>query len=418
MRKTTPVSASLALTFFLASHASIPARAEDHNKPPHAKAQTGHRAVETRQAPGQVQRSTEMVRPGGASVTRSVEVNRAARIVEADTRVVGPRGATLERHVEVERSPYGIEREISSTRPGGASLERSVRVERYPVYIERDSFEYGPAWGIGGPPPAPRSTNFEFFFGPPVMAAPIMPGPVFMGPPVVEVVQPPPMIVAPTPFRTQTAPAVVVDPVNIEVQHLASNHAKSRQDACRNLGRMGDARAVVPLMERLKFDKDTHVREAAAWALGEIGDPRAALYLQRASIYDKKGPVRDEAKKAIARLEFEPSVATQVASSKLNGERPRANASQDPNVSQVKSTGTPVPPPPAPAAEGPVRANTRQSGSAPWPPKDQPMTTTRVPSRGSSSPVSRSTDPAPIVRQDSNDADPLSSPLPALDPPR
>jgi hypothetical protein len=144
-------------------------------------------------------------------------------------------------------------------------------------------------------------TSFGLFFGPPA------PPPVVFGPPLVTVVEPvpPPLVVVREPERYRVGvPVVEVDPVGVEVERLTSSwHGGSREDAARVLGRLGDARAVPPLMEKLRFDRDPDVRAASAWALGEIGDPRAAEYLERATVYDKKKGVREAAEKALLRLE-------------------------------------------------------------------------------------------------------------------
>ncbi len=55
-------------------------------------------------------------------------------------------------------------------------------------------------------------------------------------------------------------------------------------------------------MDRLKYDEDTDVREASAWALGAIGDPRSSAYLDRAAVYDKKQAVRNAASSALRRI--------------------------------------------------------------------------------------------------------------------
>lgn len=47
-----------------------------------------------------------------------------------------------------------------------------------------------------------------------------------------------------------------------------------RISAARTLGKIGDARAVEPLIQALKEDSDWSVRHEAVEALGEIGDAR------------------------------------------------------------------------------------------------------------------------------------------------
>ena len=400
------------LAYLSGGATNLGAASEEHHKQP-ARQNATRRTVEVRQTPGEVQRTVESVRPGGASVTRSVDINRAAGSVQADTRIVGPRGNTRERRVAVERTPFGVEREISIQRPGGSTLERSVVVERDPF---PEPMNYGPAWGMGGPPVAPRSTSFGFFFGAP--APPPIVAPVVIGAPLVEVVQPAPVVIAPAPYVVVT-PTPVIDPVNDEITHLSSFHAKSRRDACRYLGRLGDPRAVLPLMERLKFDKDTEVRQTAAWALGEIGDPRAAVYLQRASVYDKKDHVRDEAKKAMARLEVARTTELQVANAKMTGDGVPTTASPRGQIRTKLDPSTPPPPAPAPAPETSASTRPITRTKAPWPPATvtMPPRNSQTPNSGpsreaTSTPSELSAPPA------STESNPFADPLPPLEPPR
>ena len=54
----------------------------------------------------------------------------------------------------------------------------------------------------------------------------------------------------------------------------------TRWKAAESLGRLGDPRAVQPLIDTL-WDDDARVRLKAAWALGMLGDPKALGPLQR-----------------------------------------------------------------------------------------------------------------------------------------
>ncbi|WP_218080331.1 HEAT repeat domain-containing protein [Anthocerotibacter panamensis] len=47
-----------------------------------------------------------------------------------------------------------------------------------------------------------------------------------------------------------------------------------RRKAAEALGRIGDLRAILPLIDALDTE-DLYLRDAAAWSLGELGDPRA-----------------------------------------------------------------------------------------------------------------------------------------------
>jgi HEAT repeat protein len=61
-----------------------------------------------------------------------------------------------------------------------------------------------------------------------------------------------------------------------------------RWKAAESLARLGDNRAVDPLIDALS-DDDWRVRQKAAWALGQIGDPRALLPLRRALLHESEG---------------------------------------------------------------------------------------------------------------------------------
>ncbi|HEX8203388.1 MAG TPA: HEAT repeat domain-containing protein [Isosphaeraceae bacterium] len=258
---------------------------------------------------------------------------------ERETTITGPRGRTIQRQLKAERSPGSVNREIHIQRPAG-SFDRQVTVQRQPgtvvrsrsavvgresyvpgpsrTFVERDVYvpgptrtiverdvviERGPRFGpvvgvaapffglsIGAPPPPPP---------PPVV---VVPEPVYVEP------APPPVVVYNPPRRYQPAPppeAVVVDPVADALGRLRSGHDNSRRDGALTLGRLGDARAVPALRDRLRDDDEKEVRMAAAWALGEIGDPTAAVGLQRAALYDKKQEVRATAERAYRRLPLE-----------------------------------------------------------------------------------------------------------------
>ncbi|WP_447978186.1 HEAT repeat domain-containing protein [Candidatus Nitrospira bockiana] len=62
--------------------------------------------------------------------------------------------------------------------------------------------------------------------------------------------------------------------VEILIEYLNDDDWVVREAAADLLGKIGDVRAVEPLMERLRADKDTGVKELAVKALGLIGDAR------------------------------------------------------------------------------------------------------------------------------------------------
>ena len=62
--------------------------------------------------------------------------------------------------------------------------------------------------------------------------------------------------------------------VEILIEYLEDDDWVVREAAADTLGKIGDIRAVEPLMIRLRSDKDTGVKEHALKSLGLIGDPR------------------------------------------------------------------------------------------------------------------------------------------------
>lgn len=69
--------------------------------------------------------------------------------------------------------------------------------------------------------------------------------------------------------------------VEILLEYLDDDEWIVREAAADTLGKIGDVRAVEPLMERLRSDKDTGVKEHALKSLGLIGDSRPIeLYIE------------------------------------------------------------------------------------------------------------------------------------------
>src|SRR5262245_12814770 len=87
--------------------------------------------------------------------------------------------------------------------------------------------------------------------------------------------------------------------VEILIEYLEDDDWLVREAAADLLGKIGDVRAVVPLMKRLERDKDTGVKELAIKALGLIGDARPTqLYLEATPIR----PLRVYAMEALAKI--------------------------------------------------------------------------------------------------------------------
>ncbi len=87
--------------------------------------------------------------------------------------------------------------------------------------------------------------------------------------------------------------------VEILIEYLEDDDWLVREAAADLLGKIGDVRAVEPLMQRLEHDKDTGVKELAIKALGLIGDARPSrLYLDALPIR----PLRVYAIEALAKI--------------------------------------------------------------------------------------------------------------------
>lgn len=87
--------------------------------------------------------------------------------------------------------------------------------------------------------------------------------------------------------------------VEILIEYLEDDDWLVREAAADLLGKIGDVRAVEPLMKRLEQDKDTGVKELAIKALGLIGDARPTqLYLAAIPIR----PLRVYAMEALAKI--------------------------------------------------------------------------------------------------------------------
>jgi len=286
------------------------------------------------------------------------------QVVERDVKVTGPRGRTIERQVRTERGPGYVERQVDIKRPAG-EYRSDVIVERgprpgpqpafrggyeggrspRPIVVEEDVFiaplPPPPAWGWGW---GPSLSIGAPFFGLAIGSAP--PPPVYYPPP------PPPVVVVNPPQRYAPAPppeTVVVDRVGDAIGLLQSYHASSRRDGALALGRMGDARGVPPLVDRLKNDYDKDVRVASAWSLSEIGDPRAGVALERAALFDRRQDVREAAAKAYRRLPKEGAAPVPAAAGDA---RPQGASPADPEGRRDTPPPPPVPAEPAAFREG------------------------------------------------------------------
>jgi hypothetical protein len=347
-----------------------------------------------------------------------------AQVVETqrDTTLTGPRGRTIQRDVTTVRGPGFVDRQVEIKRPGG-TLVRDTRVQAMPG-------------GFGGPRPfVPARFGPPRFFGGPtivenfvVQRPPIVAG--FVGLPALSLffgggggggfggfgggapVPPPPVgapgVPGPGPANGAHTPPPF-DPVTDALGRLKSFHGNSRRDGALTLGRIGDARAVPALCDRLEHDFDKEVRVASAWALGEIGDEHAAVALERAAIHDKRHEVRDAAALAVTKIP-KPGQVVDPAATVTSGQVP-----------MTVPPPTLAPSPMAPPAQVPSAVPTRPLQSRPRQPLPPAIPAPPAPAIVTpGQPVD--IDPGPVVPPVPNPDDtppppPVPTTLPPLEPP-
>jgi hypothetical protein len=159
------------------------------------------------------------------------------------------------------------------------------------VYVGGPCFRpyWGPTVVIGAPP--------VYYAPAPVIVRPVAPAVVVAGSPeTAETGVPPP----PAPPSPPVLPAPTVRgarPVSRggELQSLNDPSPQARADACIQLGRHRDVRAVSPLIRLVQDDGSPQVREAACRALGLIAAPEALSALQQAAGNDPDRDVRKTA---------------------------------------------------------------------------------------------------------------------------
>jgi HEAT repeat protein len=88
------------------------------------------------------------------------------------------------------------------------------------------------------------------------------------------------------------------------------------------LGRIGDAKGALPVMQYMEEENDDRARGTAVFALGEIGSDKASPILIKAADEDKSPMVRRLAKEALEKIDGELPTqhSTQVASGKTDSE--------------------------------------------------------------------------------------------------
>jgi hypothetical protein len=133
------------------------------------------------------------------------------------------------------------------------------------------------------------------------------------------------------------------------------------------LGRLGDPRAVPPLVYALKYDSSKDVKVAAADALGQIGGTESEVVLERCIIYEKKQDVRDAAAAALRSLRQRRDLAPRAGTSPT---APYGNPATD-RPGQIESSVPRLSPsvPPPVSRSSPFRSG----NSSPEPALDGPQ---------------------------------------------
>ena len=85
---------------------------------------------------------------------------------------------------------------------------------------------------------------------------------------------------------------------------LGDEYYKIRRFAAEGLGKLGDRRAVEPLLKALETERESEVRVAEVRALGELGGPEAIEGLRRISVdMEEYRNVRTAAEEALVKIE-------------------------------------------------------------------------------------------------------------------
>jgi len=97
--------------------------------------------------------------------------------------------------------------------------------------------------------------------------------------------------------------ATAATPVLVEHLLMRTTDSGMKQLIIASLGKIGDTRAVRPLIQLLQGDLDEETRGTAAFALGDIGSPEALEVLEHIEATDDDPMVRRVANQARAKIE-------------------------------------------------------------------------------------------------------------------
>lgn len=92
-------------------------------------------------------------------------------------------------------------------------------------------------------------------------------------------------------------------PVLVQFLILRTTDTNMKQLVLASLGKIGDARAVPPVIELLRRERDAETRGTAIFALGEIGAPESVEVVERIAQTDEDPAVRRVATEAKSKIE-------------------------------------------------------------------------------------------------------------------
>jgi hypothetical protein len=161
-------------------------------------------------------------------------------------------------------------------------------------------------------------------------------------------------------FTIGARPALAGDRVTELTTMLSSSSEKTRLQAVLSLARLGDKRAVKPLVTALQ-DPNAQIRAVAATSLGKIGNKTALPALKTAALDDTDEKVRKTARDAVASVAKANGIENDLAAAPSTADPP-------PGIppSAASSAATP---PPAPVA---TQARKTGFGRSPHAVQDRP----------------------------------------------
>lgn len=118
--------------------------------------------------------------------------------------------------------------------------------------------------------------------------------------------------------------------VLVQQLFLRSSEAAMKQRILAALGKIGDARAVRPIVEFLQLDLDPATRGTAIYALGDIGSDECLDTLQKIAASDQDPTIRRIANEAAAKVQHYQAVKQREAKGPAETFLPKAPPPQNP----------------------------------------------------------------------------------------